>query len=69
MGDTEFWQKWYDADELQRVELVKTLTLPSTKLKGDDFKRSCAVVINSYLTDLENYLQERYDDDNRPDLN
>lgn len=55
----EFWEKWYKADELKRVELVGTLTLPSPRLVGQDYKHHCAVLLNSYLTDLAEYMEEK----------
>ena len=58
----EFWDNWRSADEIERLKIVETLTLPSRKLKGDDYKYSCASLINSYLTELEKYLEEYWHD-------
>ena len=46
-----FWEEWSKADELTRLDLVDSLkiTLPSTTL------------INSYLTDLYNYVKAESD--------
>lgn len=52
-----FWGSWYASDELHRVELVKTLTLPSRELEGEDYKHHSAVLINSYLTDLSEFME------------
>lgn len=45
-----FWDKWHNADELQQLELVQTLT---------GFKKDYgqASLLNSYLVDLELYLK------------
>jgi hypothetical protein len=45
-----FWDKWYHANELERLELVQTLT----GFKDDYSKASLLV---SYLNDLTNYLE------------
>lgn len=55
---TGFWEKWCKANELEKVELVETLTLPSPRLKGKDYKYHCASLINSYLVDLVEYLEK-----------
>lgn len=53
-----FWAKWYGADELDRVKLVETLTLPSPKIKPRElYEHHAAELINSYLEDLAEYLE------------
>jgi len=54
---TKFWKKWYEANELERVALVKTLTLPA-KIEDDGlYNHECATLINSFLCDLADYLE------------
>lgn len=57
----EFWYKWFWADELERLELVQKLT-------GfrDDYNK--ASLLNSYLTDLEEFLEEFWRDFYNPAL-
>ena len=45
-----FWKKWLEADELKQLDLVQTLT--GMKDYGT------ASLVNSYLTDLKDYLEE-----------
>ena len=52
-----FWKKWYGPDEPDRVALVRTLALPTRKLNGELYEHHCAVLINSYLSDLSEYLE------------
>jgi len=47
---SRFWDKWYYADELYRLELVQQLTGVSD--------HATAVLTNSYLVDLASYLEE-----------
>lgn len=58
--DADFWAKWYKADGLERKKLVETLTLPSRKLTGRLYKHQCAVLMNSYLVDLAEYLEDLF---------
>lgn len=58
--DIKFWKEWTEANELDRIELVKKLTLiksllniENKKIREDTF----ANVINSYFEDLENFLK------------
>lgn len=51
-----FWEKWHKANELDRVDLIKTLTLPA-KIEDDGaYNYQCAILINSFLCDLADYL-------------
>lgn len=53
-----FWEKWYGANELDRVKLVESLTLPSPEVEPRNlYEHHCAVLINSYLTDLSEHLE------------
>jgi len=52
----EFWAKWHSADELGKVDLIKTLTLPAKIGDEEAYKYHSAVLINSYLLDLMDYL-------------
>lgn len=49
---SQFWDKWYHADELGRLELAQQLT-------GME-DHATAVLTNSYLTDLAKYLEETF---------
>ena len=54
---TTFWKQWLDANELNKVRLVETLTLPSQAIDDKElYEHHCAVLMNSYLCDLEEYL-------------
>ena len=50
----QLWDKWYHADELERLKLVERLTG-----MGD---HATAVLTNSYLTDLAEYLEKTLKD-------
>ena len=50
----QFWDKWYHADELERLKLVEGLT----GMKN----YSTASLTNSYLTDLAEYLEKTFKD-------
>jgi len=52
----EFWQKWEDANEINKLRLVETLTMPSPVIQGDLYYHTCVSLVNSYLVDLRNYL-------------
>jgi hypothetical protein len=56
MLDTEFWEKWIKADELNRLKLVKTLT-PFTR--GGLCRHMTATLMNSYLVDLYNTVKKK----------
>ncbi len=47
---SQFWDKWYHADELERLKLVEGLT------GMKDYPT--ASFTNSYLTDLAEYLEK-----------
>lgn len=47
---SQFWDRWYHADCLGRLELVQQLTGMSD--------HATAVLTNSYLTDLAGYLEK-----------
>ena len=48
-----FWEKWFSANELERLKLVQTLT-------GFKDNYSQASLLNSYLNDLVDYLEDYY---------
>jgi hypothetical protein len=52
----EFWAKWIAADDIERVNLIKTLTIPPRELDDEQYKHIIATLINSYLEDLQEYL-------------
>lgn len=47
-----FWDNWYHADELERLKLICRLT-------GME-DHATAVLVNSYLTDLTEYLEKTF---------
>lgn len=51
---TNFWGQWCHADEMERLYLVQQLT-------GFKSSYSQAVLLNSYLSDLVTYLEEKSD--------
>lgn len=56
MLDAEFWKKWIEADELDKIRLVGTLT-PFTR--GRVCRYMTATLMNSYLVDLYNYAKNK----------
>lgn len=46
---SQFWDKWYHANELDRLKLVQQLTGMG--------EHTVATLTNSYLTDLAKYLE------------
>ena len=49
---SKFWERWLKADELEKVKLVLTLTLPSPQVEPKElYEHHCATLINSYLVD------------------
>lgn len=55
MLDAEFWDKWIEADEIDRIALVGTLT-PFTR--GKVCRYMTATLMNSYLVDLYNKMNK-----------
>ena len=53
MGDN-FWKEWVEADELERIKIIKTLT-PFTR--GGLCRHMSATLMNSYLRDLYDYMK------------
>jgi hypothetical protein len=51
-----FWDKWIAADELERVKLVETLPLVTASHVPPFLKYPTAVLVNSYLVDLQSYM-------------
>lgn len=48
----DFWSKWLKASGLEKVDLVKTLTLPSQRVEPKNlYEHHCATLLNSYLVD------------------
>ena len=58
MTSSDFWERWFRADELERFALVRTLALPAKISDEALYEHHCATLINSYLCDLEEYLQD-----------
>jgi len=61
----EFWVKWLETDELDRVALISTLPIYNV-VKVDAppesyelSKYALATLINSYLSDLANIVEEQ----------
>lgn len=55
---SEFWDIWTSSDELKRKELIQTLTV--FDLIPDPFMRVAVLgLVNSYLVDLYNYMEDR----------
>jgi len=52
----EFWLDWIDADELERLKMIKTLT-PFTR--GGLCRHMSATLMNSYLVDLYNAVKKK----------
>jgi hypothetical protein len=53
-----FWKKWVDADEMERLKLIKTL--PAFN-RGNICRYMTATLMNSYLKDLYEEIKG-YDD-------
>jgi hypothetical protein len=52
---TNFWKEWIEADELDRVKIVKTL--PPFR-RGGLAHYVTAALMNSYLVDLYNHTKK-----------
>ena len=52
---TNFWKEWIEADELDRVKIIKTL--PPFR-RGGLAHYVTASLMNSYLVDLYNHLKK-----------
>ncbi len=61
MGEiaNDFWAKWDKADELQKVKLVEELVMIKSSHKDEILKYADAVLLNSYLVDLQQYLKDK----------
>lgn len=59
MADSLFWEKWFIADDIERLKLIRTLSVFS------DHKNASYItptLLNSYLEDLYNYLLDNWND-------
>ena len=53
----DFWERWLKANELKKVEMIKTLPIAKdTKIIHKGFEHTVATLLNSYLVDLKDYL-------------
>ena len=59
MAKEGFWSRWSRADELEKVELVKTLTLPQRFEDEAVYIHGCATLVNSYLVDAVEFERRR----------
>jgi len=57
MVNHEFWQKWIEANEIEKQKLVKTLPI-FTNIKCPLFSTT---VINSYFEDIYLFLKAQYE--------
>jgi hypothetical protein len=64
----EFWDKWYAANKLEKVNLVETLPIVASNTVPPFMKYTTATFINSYLVDLQSYMT-RKDKPNGPSSN
>lgn len=49
----QFWIKWLQADELEQVKLLETLTMPSNVIRDKELHQyHCAALFNRYLEDM-----------------
>lgn len=53
----EFWERWYNAEELDRLRIVEELPL----FKGESLVETTvtSALLNSYLEDLAEYVRGR----------
>lgn len=51
-----FWGRWYKADELKRVQIVKELEIEKPAIDP----HSIATIVNSYFCDLADYLKSEH---------
>jgi hypothetical protein len=58
---TDFWKRWYEADELTRVKLVMELTVVGKNKKAihKGYEHGIATLLNSYFEDLAEYLKSK----------
>ena len=62
-----WWDDWYNADMLKRLELVKKLLITreltkmfvNMKIKKKYAETAAASTVNNYFEDFESYLAER----------
>ena len=50
-----FWGRWYRADELKRVDIIKELGIEKSCVNP----HAVATLVNSFLVDLTEYLENR----------
>jgi hypothetical protein len=51
-----FWRRWVEADELERLKMVRTLPCFS---RGAVCRYMTATLMNSYLVDLYNEVKKK----------
>lgn len=54
----QFWESWVNADELQKIRLVNTLSI-FDMMKEPEMKRAFVSLVNSYLVDLHEYMADK----------
>jgi len=58
---SEFWEKWIQANEIEKTRLVETLPL----LKDIKCPLFSASLVNSYFEDLYLFLKDQYENNKR----
>jgi len=58
MSIEEFWNRWYNANELARVDIVKELLKARYKTMNENELHAKATLLNSYFVDLCDYLKK-----------
>lgn len=55
----EFWERWYNAEELDRLRIVEELPL----FKGESLVETTvtSTLLNSYFEDLAKYVRSRWE--------
>jgi hypothetical protein len=54
----QFWEAWINADELQKVAMVQTLSV-FNMVREPTMKRALVNLVNSYLVDLHSYMANK----------
>lgn len=59
MNETDFWKSWLESDTFKRQKLIKKLPFfkMSSKMKDTEKAKDVfALILNTYLEDLENTI-------------
>ena len=51
----KFWKRWYEANELERVDIVKELEVEKSAVSP----HATATLVNSFFVDLVEFLEEK----------